>query len=436
MALGGGTFTTMNKPLPGAYINVVSRARATAELADRGIAALALPLSWGPDGTIFTVTAADFQKDSRRIFGYAYADEALKGLRDLFAHCQTARLYKLNQGAKAENTYAAARYTGARGNDLRIVVSVHVDDTDKFDVETLLGADRVDLQTVSTAAELSDNDFVTWKSGVTLKATAGEPLTGGTDGDVPDGGAHQAFLDLLESYSFNTLGCLSTENTVKRLYVAYTKRMRDEVGAKFQCVIHQPEAPDYEGVIGVENETADAGWPVSAVVYWMTGAQAGCTVNRDCTNQRYDGEFTVKADYRQSELEAMLAAGKLVFHRVGEDIRILEDVNTFTSFRVDKNRDFSSNQTMRVIDQIANDIAYLFHTRHLGLTPNDADGRIAFRADIVKHHQTLLDLRAIQNFVSEDVTVEAGDEKPDVVVREAVQPVNCMRRLYMTTTIV
>ena len=30
MALGGGTFTTMNKVLPGTYINFVSTARASA----------------------------------------------------------------------------------------------------------------------------------------------------------------------------------------------------------------------------------------------------------------------------------------------------------------------------------------------------------------------------------------------------------------------
>lgn len=436
MALGGGTFTTMNKRLPGAYINVVSAARASANVADRGTAALALPLSWGPDGVIFTVTTADFQKESRKLFGYDYTDEKLKGLRDLFAHCQTAHLYKLSAGEKAANAYATARYAGARGNDLRIIIAVNVDDADKFDVETWLDQNRIDVQTVAAASDLTDNDFVHWKTDAVLAATAGTPLAGGTDGTAPEGGAHQTFLDLLESYSFNTLGCLSTDDTVKRLYVAYTKRMRDEVGAKFQTVLHKPSAPDYEGVIGLENDTADAGWPVSAAVYWTTGAEAGCAVNRDCTNQKYDGEFTIRADYKQSELEAMLEAGKLVFHRVGEDIRLLEDVNTFTTFRVDKNRDFSSNQTMRVVDQIANDIAYLFNTRHLGLTPNDADGRIAFHADIVKHHQTLLSLRAIQNFAAADVVVMAGDEKPDVVVQEQVQPTNCMRRLYMTTTIV
>lgn len=44
MALGGGTFVTQNKTLPGAYINFVSAAAASATLSDRGIATMPLEL--------------------------------------------------------------------------------------------------------------------------------------------------------------------------------------------------------------------------------------------------------------------------------------------------------------------------------------------------------------------------------------------------------
>lgn len=42
MAIGGGTFTSQNKALPGAYINFISASRADAALSDRGSAAMAL----------------------------------------------------------------------------------------------------------------------------------------------------------------------------------------------------------------------------------------------------------------------------------------------------------------------------------------------------------------------------------------------------------
>lgn len=100
MALGGGSYTTQNKVLPGTYINFVSAAAATASLSDRGICTMPLELDWGPDEQVFTVTNEDFQKNSKMIFGYAYDSEKLKGLRDLFLNAVTLYAYRLNSGGK------------------------------------------------------------------------------------------------------------------------------------------------------------------------------------------------------------------------------------------------------------------------------------------------------------------------------------------------
>ena len=123
MALGGGTFLTQNKVLPGAYINFVSASRASSTLSDRGIVTMPLSLDWGVDGAVFTVTSEQFKQDSLNIFGYPYKHDKLKGLRDLFLNIKTAYFYKLNSGgAKAANSYAEAKYTGARGNALTIII--------------------------------------------------------------------------------------------------------------------------------------------------------------------------------------------------------------------------------------------------------------------------------------------------------------------------
>ncbi len=145
MALGGGTFVVQNKKLPGAYINFVSAASASATLSDRGVATMPLNLDWGVDGEIFEVTNGDFQKNSLKIFGYAYTDEKMKGLRDLFLNTQTLYAYKLTSGGtKASNTFADALYSGVRGNDLKIVIQENVDDKSAFDVKTVLDTDIVD----------------------------------------------------------------------------------------------------------------------------------------------------------------------------------------------------------------------------------------------------------------------------------------------------
>ena len=165
MALGGGTFTSQNKELPGAYINFVSAASASAALSDRGIATMPLELDWGIEGEVFEVTNEDFQKNSLKLFGYAFDSPKMLGLNDLFMGAKTLYAYRLNGGGdKAANTYATAKYCGVRGNDLKIVIQKNADDASKYDVTTYFGTVKVDTQTVAKAADLVANDYVTFKA--------------------------------------------------------------------------------------------------------------------------------------------------------------------------------------------------------------------------------------------------------------------------------
>jgi hypothetical protein len=436
MALGGGTFLVQNKILPGSYINFISAAKASANLSDRGYVALPLELDWGVDDAVFSVTPEDFQKDSLKIFGYDYTHAKLKGIRDLFkSSLKMVYFYKLmNTGVAASNTYCTAKYKGVRGNDLKTVIAANVDDETKMDVSTYLGTLLLDKQTVLPNSDnLVDNDYVVWKTNVTLVATAGLALTNGSNGDALTGTQYQAALDAFEAYSFNTLGCLSTNAQIIDLFVQFTKRMRDTVGAKFQTVVYRTAA-DYEGVINLQSAVTDDS-NTASLVFWVTGAAAGCLVNKSNTNRKYDGEFVVNTNYKQSELEAALIAGKFIFHKVGENVRVLDDINSFTTVTDEKSIDFASNQTIRVLDQIANDIAVLFNTKYLGNVPNDNAGRISLWNDIVKHHQLLQSIRAIENFIPDDVVITKGDLKKAVVVNDVVMPVNAMAQLYMTVVV-
>lgn len=434
MALGGGNFTLQNKVLPGSYMNFVSAANTSQNNAERGYAAMPVELDWGLDNAIFTVTAADFQKNCRKIFGYDYTDDKLMGMRDLFRNASTAYLYKLTSGGeKAENTYAKALYSGTRGNDLTITIAANVDTEGAWDVKTYLGASLVDEQTVTAASGLVANDFVEFKA-AELVETAGMPLTGGTNGTV-DGAAHQAFLDKVESYTaINAIGVVTTEETIKSLYAAFTKRMREEVGVKFQTVLYN-YAADHEDAVNVKNKVKDTGANEASMIYWTTGITAACAVNASNTNKVYDGEFTVDAEYTQTELETAIKAGEFTFHQVGDDIRVLADINSLVTTTEDKGEIFKSNQTIRVIDQIATDIANIFNTKYLGVVSNDDDGRVGLWNDIVKHHKSLQDIRSIEDFDESDITVAQGEDKRSVVVTDNITVVNAMEKLYMTVTV-
>lgn len=435
MALGGGTFVVQNKELPGAYINFISAASANATLSERGIATMPFELDWGISGEVFEVTNGEFQKNSMEIFGYEYTHEKLKGLRDLFLNTKTLYAYRLNGGGeKASNDYAEALYSGIRGNDLKIIIQVNADEESMFDVKTMLGTTTVDEQTVLTADELVVNSYVKWKPNITLQPTAAMPLTGGTNHTV-DGAAHQQYLDKIESYTYNTMGVVVTDNTTKSLYASFVKRLRDEMGIKFQLVLYNYTKADYYGVISVKNKTTDEVWSEASLVYWVTGASAGCEVNKSNQNKKYDGEFFIDAPYTQNQLKAAIKAGEFTFHMVGSDIRVLEDINTMVTTSDTEGDIFKDNQTIRVIDQIGNDIAVLFNTKYLGVVPNDAAGRISLWSDIVKHHKQLQDIRAIENFSDTDVTVNQGNTKKAVVVSDLITVVNAMGKLYMTVTV-
>ena len=202
------------------------------------------------------------------------------------------------------------------------------------------------------------------------------------------------------------------------------------MGKKFQVVCFRDLA-DYEGVVSVKNtiegETTDP-----SLIPWVTGVIAGTAINKSATNMDYDGEYTIDTDYTQTELENGINEGSFMFHQVGEKVVVLEDINTFISVTDMKSSDFSSNQTIRVLDQIANDIAVLFGKKYIGKVPNDASGRVSLWNDIVKHHIELQNIRAIENFTSDNVTVAQGDTKKTVVVTDYVTPVNAMAQLYMT----
>ena len=440
MALGGGTFIAQNKVLPGSYINVISQAKASAELSDRGVCAIPTVLGLWEAGKVKTITNAEFQKDSMALFGYAYTADELKPLRDLFLNVTKAHLYKLpTEGeTKASCNIGTAKLNGVEGNKLKLNVAETqiTEGVSGYQIETYLGNTLVHtgVLNLTDVSSWENNEYWTIAESVQDVPTGWVNFIGGTNGSVQDS-AYQLFLDEIESYTFNTIGYVGTNDTLKQLFATWTKRMRDEVGSKFQCVLHKYHEADYEGVISVENDVLnDTENDKPNMVYWVTGAEAGCKLNKTLTNSKYTGEYASVIDtkFTQSELEEGLKAGKFIFHKVNDDVRVLEDINTFVSITDEKSIDFASNQTIRVIDQSANDVANLFATKYLGNIPNDDSGRISLWNDILKLNQSMQDLRAITDFNPDSLKVEKGETKKSVVVINPIEPVNAMAQLYMT----
>lgn len=436
MALGGGTFVSQNKTLPGAYINFVSAGN-NVTMGERGTAVLALPLNWGNTGEFITIDSADFTAKSAEILGYERTDKALLLVSECMKRAKKLLLWRLDGGEKAKATVGELTVTavcsGSRGNDISAAVLANTDST--FDVVTYLDGIEYDRQTVSAVSELKENSFVSF-SGENISATAAVKLTGGTNGTVT-GKNYSDFLAAAEKETFSVLGCTAQDKDTKALYAAFTKRLRDDEGKKIVCVMGD-YAGDYEGIISVKNGVVlDNGETLDkyGAVCWVTGASAAAEVNESLTNAAYDGAVGVDEKYSRGDYEKALKDGEFVFYDDGGKARVLADINTLVTFTPAKNSDFSENRCIRTLDGWANDVAALFSKSYLGTVTNSDTGRALFKSDIVTLGRQYEEIDAISDFSPDDITIAQGQGKRDVTIEMSLKPNGSMEKLYMTVQV-
>ncbi len=243
-------------------------------------------------------------------------------------------------------------------------------------------------------------------------------------------------VNALEPYEFNILAVYTETAADVSTYITAVETWRD-AGIKRQAVVYNATAPDHEGVINVCTtviKPTGSTIPDHALVAWVAGAEAGCAINASVSNMIYDGEYTVDTSITQTELVSARAAGKFVFHLVYGDARVFEDINSLTTFTT-KSEELKYNQTIRVIDGIANDIAKTFNTKYIGQIPNNAAGRASFWADVEKYMRNLETLSAIEPFDSSTLTVERGESRKAIVVNMEVTCINALEQLYLTCVV-
>lgn len=433
--MGGGTFESQNKILKGTYFNFVSASKTVANDFERGVLAVPMELDWGAEG-ITCLTAREFNEKSMELFGYDSTAPEMINMREVFKHASKAYVYRLGEDAiKASSTVAKAQHPGARGNSITVKVATDID-TGQLVVSTYFDSVLVDKQkNIDTIADLEDNAYVSWTKTATLEETAGTPLTGGKNDTNITVANYKKALDAFESYAFNVLCIPVSDVAVIGVAVEYTKRMREDVGAKFQTVVYRPlENSDYEGVVDVCARVQDEGADPAASAYWVAGLLAWCPVNKSCTNTVYDGEYLIDAELTQAALEAAVLGSKFALHRDGDTIRVLSDINSLITLTDRKNADFKSNRTIRVIDQYAIEVARVVNTMS-GATPNDQSGRVGLWSQIIDIKSRLLQVQAIEKFSPDDTTVEPGNEKRAVAIGDGLRIPGAIEQVYITVVV-
>ena len=444
--MAGGTFVKQNKVRAGAYINFTAANRNSTSIGVRGTVAFPALLSWGEPNKLIKVTADDFVSGkSFEKTGLKLTDttESAQMLREALKNSFTALIYKINTGGTkaaamiATDVTATARYAGTVGNLITVIVEAVGTD---FKVITVVDGIERDSQTVADVASFKSNDWVEISEvgGTNFTATAGVPLTGGTNGSA---GAYDAFRTALNTTSkWNTVAIPATGEAAAT--VTFIKNLRDNHGRYVQAVVNDAAtAPDSEGIINTAGQgyIYESGERVEPNVFvvWAAGATAGAQIDQSNTYKVVAGAVEIINPLDNDEIETALTEGKFVLStRQDGKIVVEQDINSLISFTQDKPRDWSKNRVVRTLDDLATQIRTTFETNYIGQRDNDKSGRTVFKSDVVNLFISAQNIGAIHDFDSTtDVIIEQGETIESVTATIGVHPTDAMEKLYATISL-
>lgn len=445
--MAGGKFNAMNKVVPGVYINDKSEGGIRPSTSDRGVVAICKSLSWGATGVVQPYIIGS---DPTPIIGSnLLSDEALF-LREMAKGSDTTPAPRLvyiyrptgTGGVKATATVGAltidAKNVGTRGNDITVVIAADPDNVGYYDIVTVVDGTVKDSQHIDDLGDLIANDWVSFSgTGTTITTTAGTALTSGVDPTV-SAADHADFMTAIEPYTFDIVIYDGSTGTVASAYTAFAKRVSENIGRKCQAVMGGASAQNSEYAINVINGVTLADGTnigVNQVVYWLGGAEAACPYNKSLTSAQYPGAVSAYPKKTDAEVEAAVQGGNIVFVDEFGATKVCKDINTLTSFTVEKHAEYSKNRVIRTLFTLENDMYKNFAQYYIGKTDNNATGRALFKAWVVGYCSEMEANSGIQQFNPDDVTVSPGNTSDSIVVDVSIMPVDSVEIVYATVNL-
>lgn len=441
----GGIWTRQNKVLPGVYIRFKTGTALGLTVGERGVVTICEPMSWGPVAQVTTVTLTT---DVTPITGYDITAPQNQFLQEMFKGTNrtsaptTILLYRPTASGSAQAAVttgeltATAVYPGARGNDISVVITELTEPESTFTVSTVVDGAIVDQQTAAQISELVANDWVTFSGTGALAATTGAALTGGADGTVQSA-AYSAYLTAIEPYKFDIMVYDGTDSTVQTALLSFIKRVNENNGQYCQLVASGLSNPDSRYVININSPvTLSDGTELTPqqVTWWAGGASAGALYNQSLTYAQYPGAVSTTMQTVDQFTQAVQAGNFVLFAENGV-VKVMQDINSLTTYTEDIGQVYSKNRVMRLCNTIANDIFQQFSESFIGVLNNNEQGRARFQAAIVGYLQEIQDNQGIQNFTSDDVDVLAGSAIDAIVVNVAFQAVDSVEKVYLSLEI-
>lgn len=245
-------------------------------------------------------------------------------------------------------------------------------------------------------------------------------------------------LTQLKTVAFDTL-CYpydgDTETANKTAIAAWIKAMRTDEGIRCQAVLANHEADD-EGIINVVQGIVLSGntaVTAAQATAWVAGATAGAGITTSNTGMVCAGAIDVSPRMTKLEMEAAIKAGKFILRVDSEqNVSVVYDINSLTTVSVDKGKMFTKNRVIRTLDNIANDVTKIFEGNYVGRVNNNIEGRSLLKGALVDYFKTLQRMGAIQDFETDDVSIQAGTDTDAVAITVAIRPVDSVEKIYIT----
>lgn len=478
--MSGGNWEKQNKVLPGAYVNVVSKGQPIVNKTEKGVVFTIMQnLKWGANG----VVEVDARSDFMSLFGVSIDSPELTALRHILIKAKKVCVFNFNGGEKANGSSEVlpwsfeAKHAGSRGNDLRISVMPDPSGAGKYTVQTFFDSLMVDKQVVSKASELlptnyfnpTVNEEALEDDGVELLSSLSTPVLVNLENgsDVGAGSQIDELVEAIETYEFNVLTAAGQSESagIHRLLAQTVIRLRDEEGRKIQAVVPESTAGqsftvgkssvggsdaigvsssssdfDHEGIIVVANGVKLKDGTIlgaTNAAAFVAGATSAAEANQSLTYMEFPNAVDAVPRYNEATQIAKVHAGVMCFISSRDKVKILTDINSLTSFTEEKNKAFSKNRVLRVLDDIANDTKQVWEDNFIGKITNDSAGLDLFKANRADYLLQLQAIGAVENFdPSTDIDISKGITKDSVVATILVQPTDSMEKLYMTVTTV
>lgn len=402
---------------------------------ERGVVVMPLKLDFGVDNSIIEIQN---EMDIDKYLGGVYQSTIL--IKEAIKKAKKVLVYKVNNGTKARfkvtNDFTIeTKQTGSMANLISLKIEEIIDEN-TFKITTFFNNIKKCVDIVLKESNHYENDYITY-DGKILKSS-GIFLTGGTS-EVTTKENYVKFFNVIEKLPFDVLCIPTKDNDIKNLALAFTKRMREVDNKKIITVLDNFSGADYEGVVSVKNGVILQGGQVIKSVdatAFIAGLMASTLCNKSNTYEVYSGATDIDTSFSNTEIENNLKAGHIVFSKLNDTVIIEKDINTFTSFSPYKSQMFSKNRIIRVIDQVTSYIRELFLFRYLGKVNNDNNGRLLFKADIIKYMTSLKEMNAIEEFDStSDIEIIKGDDIESIKCNISLKPIDSLEKILVKINI-